>query len=85
MPITLRGSRSGSSQRHSTAQLDYWKRQLAGLPEPCALPTDFDRPMPPYVPRRQIGHSVIRRVDQVAEKLEPPAKRHDVHDALRDV
>ena len=25
-------------------QLGYWKRQLAGLPEPCALPTDFDRP-----------------------------------------
>ena len=28
-------------------QLGYWKRQLVGLPEPCALPTDFDRPMPP--------------------------------------
>ena len=25
-------------------QLDYWKRQLVGLPEPCALLTDFDRP-----------------------------------------
>jgi amino acid adenylation domain-containing protein len=24
-------------------QVGYWKRQLAGLPEPCALPTDFDR------------------------------------------
>ena len=28
-------------------QLSYWKRQLASLPEPCALPTDFDRPLPP--------------------------------------
>jgi amino acid adenylation domain-containing protein len=28
-------------------QLDYWKRQLASLPEPCALPTDFERPMLP--------------------------------------
>jgi amino acid adenylation domain-containing protein len=26
-------------------QLEYWKRRLANLPEPCALPTDFDRPM----------------------------------------
>jgi amino acid adenylation domain-containing protein len=25
------------------AQLDYWNRQLASLPEPCGLPTDFDR------------------------------------------
>jgi amino acid adenylation domain-containing protein len=25
-------------------QVDYWKRQLVGLPGPCALPTDFDRP-----------------------------------------
>jgi amino acid adenylation domain-containing protein len=25
------------------AHLDYWKRQLTGLPEPCGLPTDFDR------------------------------------------
>jgi amino acid adenylation domain-containing protein len=30
-------------------QLDYWKRQLASLPEPCALPTDFERPtLPSY-------------------------------------
>ncbi len=29
------------------AQLDYWNRQLASLPEPCALPADFDRPMLP--------------------------------------
>src|SRR5437773_8778383 len=28
-------------------QLSYWKRQLAGLPEACALPADFDRPMTP--------------------------------------
>jgi amino acid adenylation domain-containing protein len=28
-------------------QLGYWKRQLTSLPEPCALPTDFDRPMRP--------------------------------------
>ena len=28
-------------------QLSYWRRQLASLPEPCALPTDFDRPMLP--------------------------------------
>jgi len=25
-------------------QVAYWKRQFVGLPEPCALPTDFDRP-----------------------------------------
>ena len=25
-------------------QLNYWQRQLANLPEPVALPTDFDRP-----------------------------------------
>ena len=25
-------------------QLNYWERQLANLPEPVALPTDFDRP-----------------------------------------
>jgi amino acid adenylation domain-containing protein len=27
-------------------QLDYWKRQLARLPEPCVLPKDFDCPVP---------------------------------------
>ncbi len=26
-------------------QVDYWKRRLVGLPEPFALPTDFDRPL----------------------------------------
>ncbi len=66
-------------------QLSYWKRQLASLPEPCALPTDFDRPMLPTYRGARLAMQLSERADWVAEKLEPPAKRHDVHDSLRYV
>ena len=41
---SLLGSTSGSSRDAFDIQLAYWKRQLANLPTPVELPTDFDRP-----------------------------------------
>jgi amino acid adenylation domain-containing protein len=56
-------------------QLDYWKRQLASLPEPCALPTDFDRPM---LPTYRGARLAMQLSDELTGALKNLSRRHGV-------
>ena len=56
-------------------QLGYWKRQLAGLSEPCALPTDFDRPM---LPTYRGARLAMQLSDELTGALKNLSRRHGV-------
>ncbi|WP_031470137.1 non-ribosomal peptide synthetase [Sciscionella sediminilitoris] len=45
-----------------TGQLDYWREQLAGLPEQIELPTDLPRPPAPTYRGRRVGFRVPAEV-----------------------
>ncbi len=56
-------------------QLDYWKRQLAGLPESCGLPIDFDRPM---LPSYRGARLAMRLSDELTGSLKNLSRRQSV-------
>ena len=57
-----------------TAQLDYWKRQLAGLPALLELPTD--RPRPPAMTFRGARQAFTISAD-ICEQLKALSRRHE--------
>ncbi|MBM2804326.1 MAG: non-ribosomal peptide synthetase, partial [Deltaproteobacteria bacterium] len=56
-------------------QLGYWNRQLAGLPEPGALPTDFDRPM---LPTYRGARLAIQLSDELTGSLKNLSRQQSV-------
>ncbi len=64
-------------------QLAWWREQLAELPEPLDLPTDFPRPRTPQFEGGLVSREAFHRLARAAARDQPQRRRDLLHDARR--